>query len=229
MAKKDSSTQKTKVSDLEKVQLITEAGEWPGAFGAFKYSSRAILTNLATVIYLIAISLFTSIILTPLQKKVVLFNGLTYIISGILAVASYIVYLNGSKGKRIELADALKKTFSLPLLFNMLLLSILSGFVIVLGFLLFIIPGLIILPRLTLAPYFLIDQKLTFLDAFKASWNSTKGHSGKIWGVIGATIVMILPAFTIIGIPLTIYLLFMYAAITAVLYEYIKQTGPKLQ
>lgn len=221
-SKADASTQ------TENSLLISKVSEWPGAFGAFKYSSRAIIINLATVLIIIAISILLSILQGAFKDSAALssiYSVLSGVASAILGVTAYIVYLNGAKGKKIEIGDALKQTLSLPLLINMFVLSIMVGLSIFFGLLLLIIPGLIILPRLILAPYFLIDQKLDCVEAFKASWNTTKGHSGKIWGTIGAAIVMFLPAFTIIGIPLTIYLLFMYAAIHGVLYEYIKKTG----
>lgn len=220
--KADASTQ------TENNLLISKVAEWPGAFGAFKYSSRAVILNLATILILIAIGILINLVQEAFKGSDMLY--LTYgllvtVASLILSITYYIVYLNGANGKKIEIGDALKQTLSLSLLINMFVLHIMVGLSIFVGLLLFIIPGLIILPRLMLAPYFLIDQKLDCVEAYRKSWNTTKGHSGKIWGTIGASIVMLLPVFTIIGIPLTIYLLFMYSAIGAILYTYIKKTG----
>lgn len=222
-SKADASTQ------TKEPLLISKVSEWPGAFGAFKYSSKAIILNLATVLLIIGISFLANILQSAFAGSDVLstFYGFVLAVASfVLSLASYIVYLNGAKGKRIEIGDALKQAVSLPLLLNLFILLIMTGLSIFVGLLLFIIPGLILLPRLILAPYFLIDQKLDCVEAYKASWNATKGHSAKIWGTIGAVVVMFLPVLTIIGIPLTIYLLFMYAAIHGVLYEYIKKTGP---
>ncbi len=215
-------------TETEKSLLIAKVSEWPGAFGAFKYSSRAIITNLAAVFILIAISIVANALQGAFSDSAALaaFYGiLLAVISLVVGVASYIVYLEGAKGQKIEVGDALKQAVSVPLLINMFVLHIMMGLSIAIGLILFIVPGLIILPRLILAPYFLLDRKLDCVEAYKASWNTTKGHSGKIWGTIGAAIVMFLPVFTIIGIPLAIYLLFMYAAISAVLYVYINKTG----
>ncbi|MGD0284360.1 MAG: hypothetical protein ABSB12_02090 [Candidatus Saccharimonadales bacterium] len=92
-----------------------------------------------------------------------------------------------------------------------------------LSFLLLIIPGLIIVPRVALAPYFLIDKKLSAIDAYKASWHATKGHVGKIYGIVGVMILMVLPVITVIGIIATIYLLIMYSAAFAILYQFISK------
>ena len=208
--------------------LIAKVAEWPGAFGAFKYSSRAIINNLGAVFALIGISILVNIIGNAFNGNtslMLIYSLALTIASFIIGIATYIVYLTGAKGDKIEVGEALKQSLSVSLLVNMFVLSIMVGLSVIVGLLLFIIPGLIILPRLMLAPCFLIDQKLDCVEAYKASWNTTKGHSGKIWGTIGATVVMILPIFTLIGIPLTIYLLFMYAAIGAILYVYINKTG----
>lgn len=208
--------------------LIAKVAEWPGAFGAFKYSSRAIITNIGAVLLLIAAyivgSIFQNVFNDGSMGYLIVSLALT-VVTFVISIAMYMVWLAGAKGEKLDAGDALKQSLSISLLINMFVLSIMVSLSVVVGLILLIIPGLIILPRLMLAPYFLIDQKLDCVEAYKASWNTTKGHSGKIWGTIGASIVMFLPFFTIIGIPLTIYLLFMYAAIGAVLYVYINKTG----
>ncbi|MCA9334205.1 hypothetical protein KC963_04105, partial [Candidatus Saccharibacteria bacterium] len=107
--------------------LISKANEWPGAFGAFKYSSRAIIINLSTVLIIIGISILANILQEAFKSSddlAALYAVVMFVVSGILAVTSYIVYLNGAKGKRIEIGDALKQTLSLSLLINMFVLSI---------------------------------------------------------------------------------------------------------
>ena len=204
--------------------LIKDVATWPGAFGAFKYSQSAVILNIATLLILILIDIVASVI-QNIQPKI-LFGLVSFGITIVFYVVEYNVYLASAKGQKLEIGDAIKQSLVGSTILNMLGLVILVGFSLVIGFLLFIIPGLIMLPRLVLAPYYLLDQKLDFVEAYKASWNGTKGHSTKVWGIIGASIVMILPVFTIIGIPVAIYLIFMYSAVSAVLYQYIKNVGP---
>lgn len=209
--------------------LISKVAEWPGAFGAFKYSSRAVIVNLSAILLLVLATFLASILQNAFNDGSMLsmlWGIVLNVLGFIIGIAIYIAYLQGAKGNKIEMGDAFKQALSLPLIINMFILSIMVVLSVVAGFIALIIPALFILPRLTLAPYFLIDQKLDCVEAYSASWKTTKGHSGKIWGTIGASIVMFLPVFTLIGIPLAIYLVFMYAAVGAVLYEYIKKTGP---
>jgi hypothetical protein len=56
------------------------------------------------------------------------------------------------------------------------------------------------------------------VDAIKASWKTTKGNYGKIYGIAGVTLLIILPAFTIIGIIATVYFGIMYYPVFAMLY-----------
>lgn len=58
--------------------------------------------------------------------------------------------------------------------------SILSGVIIVIGFILLIIPGIYFSLRFMFVPYFVIDKKLTPLDALKESSRITLGHKGEL-------------------------------------------------
>jgi membrane-anchored glycerophosphoryl diester phosphodiesterase (GDPDase) len=105
----------------------------------------------------------------------------------------------------------------------MLGLMLLLWVVLSLSLLLFVIPFFFVLPRLVLSPYYLVNQNLGPIAALKASWEKTKGHSGKVWGIIGVNILFVLLCVTIIGIPVALYLLFMYASASPVLYYWINR------
>jgi hypothetical protein len=55
------------------------------------------------------------------------------------------------------------------------------------------------------------------VEAYKASWNATKGHGSKIWGLIGVTALFALLMIVVIGV----YFIIMYAAAFALFYLYI--------
>ena len=193
---------------------------WPGAFGAYKYSKVAVLLNIGTL----AILYVTNIALSFIQYVPKVGWIIANVISIFISIAIYSTLLASAQGKKVEPGDALRNS---PKFFLKIIgVYILAGFAIVGGFLLLIIPGLIILPRLILAPYYLFDKNLGVIETIKASWDGTKGHSGKVYGIIGAEIAMTLLMFTIIGIPFALWFLIMYSAAYAVLYEYIKQATP---
>lgn len=227
------------VVETKKQNIMNSQTVWPGAFGAFKYSKSAVMLALKPLLVLtlgyillswaIAYPLFSSILSQdsakapknlPLSTQVV-WNIAAYLFS----ISVCILLLRASGGKKINLTDALKSTLSLKLLVNYVLLQFIFGGLLLLSALLLLIPVLFWGPRLALTLYYLIDQKMNCLDAISASWKATKGHGGKVWGIIGAGFVMFLPAITIIGAPVAIYLLIMYQAAFIVLYQNIKTSS----
>lgn len=217
---------------------------YPGAFALFKPSKDAIIRSwkslALTFVLSIGISIVIGIIIgllfgnntpamtTPtdfttlqelsLAKNV---NSLLSNLASIFLIAmSSLIVLSSVRGKVVEFSDAL--SYATKHYVRFLLANILAGLAIIGGLLLFIIPGIIIAVRLSLLNYVLLDnEKLGAVDAFKKSWELTKGHSGKIWGIIGVNFLMILPIFTIIGIPVSIVLIVLYAAASAILYTYL--------
>ena len=205
--------------------------EWPGAFGAYKPSREAVLKNLSTLIWLAVLDVVVNIALSIILKLVFgsVIGGSLYdigslFISALFIVAQVYVYLHGIHGKRVEI-DQLYAAVS-PFWMRMVLLDLLIVVTVIGGLILLIIPGIYFGLRLSLAPYFLVDKNMDIMDAYKASWDATKGNLRKILAIIGVYLLMILPIITIIGVIATVYFTFMYAAVYALLYEHIKNKNP---
>lgn len=194
---------------------------WPGAFGIYKYSRAAVMLNLATFVILWLIDIIGGMF----QRFGAVGSLISLIIALLFSVMLVCTQLASARGKKIEIDEAFNR--GLPFVVKMFLLSILVFLSVFVGLILLIIPGLIILPRLALAHYFLIDKKMDVMEAYKASWNATKGHAGKVWGIIGVSILMILPIITIVGVLVTIYFLFMYNAALCLLYLHITKHQKK--
>jgi len=192
---------------------------WPGAFGVYKYSRDAVRFNLGTILWLSLGNLLIGILLGLLPLPTAVREILTWLAGIWLSTALLVAALASVRSKKIELRDALEQ--GLPFFVNYLLLNVLILLSALVSFLLFIIPFFFVFPRLVLASYYLVDKKLGPVEAFKASWTGTKGHVGKIWGVIGATIVMGLLVFVVVGI----YFLIMYQLSVALLYIYLTKSG----
>jgi hypothetical protein len=196
---------------------------WPGAFGAYKYSKAAVLTNWVVLLILFILSGVVSSIFSGKFKN----SGgeiISLVISSFFAAAYTFVFIAGVRRNKMSLEDSFKQ--ALPVWLKMIGLTILVTLSAVVSLILLVIPFFFVFPRLVLANYYLVDKKLGIIDAYKASWNVTKGNVGKIYGIVGAGIVMALPLITIIGITSALYFLFMYSAAFAVLYEYIKEKTP---
>lgn len=124
--------------------------------------------------------------------------------------------------------------FDLPIIGLALLL--IGAFL--LGFILLVIPGIvvlvIILRRYYLAPYFLIDQKLSIGQALTASQTATAPYIRYVVGIVLVTILLailsiILSAVaSLVGILFSIAISFFTAFMGGLLYKQIQDAGPHL-
>lgn len=198
---------------------------WPGAWGAYKFSRDGVKYNLGTYLLLLLAPLLLSMVLGILKVPETTNNFIGTIVSIFFSIALIIVILGAFRGKKIDGMDALKQSFSV-LAVKYFVLGILLWLIAVGSLLLLIVPFFFIMPRLILAPYYLVDKRLDIMASIEASWKETKGHVGKVYGIIGASIAMVLLFFTIIGIPFAIYFLIIYSAATPLLYLYIQKHTP---
>ncbi|HMH30889.1 MAG TPA: hypothetical protein VK534_00240 [Methylomirabilota bacterium] len=196
---------------------------WPGAFGIYKQSRDAVRLNLAA---LACFWILSAVIGGIVQYKTGVLGQLaSFFVNAIATTGFILLFLAGVRKQKLQFEAALKKCWEL--LIKMVLLELLVVLALVASLILLVIPFFFVLPRVILAPYYLVDKDMGVMDAFQASIDNTKGHAGKVWGVVGANIAMALLMITIIGIPFAIYFLVMYTAAFAVVYEYInKHTAP---
>jgi len=195
---------------------------WPGGFGAYKFSKKAVKFNLGTIVLLWIIDLAVGGGFDFIFKRG---GGLVGLVFGSLVMAALtLTFIASVRGKRLEIGEAFSQALTFWL--RMIGLTLLVSITIVISILLLVVPFFFVFPRLVLASYFLVDKNQGVIDAYKASWNATKGHVGKVYGIVGATILMALLMVTIIGIPFSIYFLVMYSAVFAVLYEFINKPTP---
>lgn len=187
---------------------------WPGAWGIYSHSKRAVMLNIVPVILLFLISLFSGVLgLIPI------FGEIASTVIGVLAsVALALVLFAGVNGDQMSLGESIKISLSWRS-FKYFINTILLVFIAIGSLLLFIIPFFFIFPRVALAPYFVALDNLGPVEAISASWNATKGHIGKIYGLVGVTIVFGLLCLILIGIYFTI----MYAAAFVILFAFIKR------
>ncbi len=198
--------------------------QWPGAFGLVKPAREAMMRNLSTMIMLVLTTGLLSLVLNILLRRndwqsIVISELISFVVSAIIACAEIVTVLASLRGKQIDYNQAFKLGY--PMWWKMLLLNIVVGLTVVGGLILLIVPGVYFALRLSLAQYYLVDRQMGVMEAYKASWHATKGHVGKVWGIIGVMFLMVLPIVTIIGILATIYLLFMFWPAMAMLYMYV--------
>lgn len=190
---------------------------WPGAWGLYKYSKQAVKRNWAVLLVLTLSSYAVSVLCQIFLKKH-LGNLISFLIDFPLSIALVTAYLGSVRGQKVSFGQSLKAGFDLMLCLKYLANTLFLGVVMFATLLLFVVPFFIVVPRLLLAPYFLIDKKMGPLKAISASWEATKGHAGKVWGIIGVSVVF---ALLILALLVGLYFIFMYSAALVLLYEYL--------
>lgn len=203
---------------------------WPGAFGLYKHSKAVVAQNWVALLILIILSILPALIPTSdeFTAATALLSVAQLILGLILSVAMIRVYLAGARSQKMGVGEALNQSLRPGLLVKYFVLGLLVALAVVVGLILLIIPGLIVAARLILAEYYMIDKNMGITESFQASWVATKGHVLKFFGIAGVFILMALLMLTIIGIPFSLYFLFMYSAATVVMYELLRKTQPEV-
>ena len=150
-------------------------------------------------------ALFFPYILYGLAYAFLLLNPLKYGVN--------YAYLKAARGERVEVKDMFAFTSNY---INAVLASLLTGFIIGIGFLFLIIPGIIFACKLAFVPYLVIDKKMDAIGALKASWSMTDGHAVDIFvmGILAFFIAVLGLCLLIIGIiPAIMWIRMAFASI----------------
>lgn len=193
---------------------------WPGAWGIYKHSKQAVMSNWTVLLALLATTMFVPSVFQYGIPRVGAY--IANLVSFYLSIALTVALLGVVKGKKLDYMESFK-SITLDLYVKYVVNTVFVGILLVLSFLALIVPFFFIMPRLILTTYFVVEKGAGPIEAIMMSWDATKGHVGKVYGIIGAAIVMMLPALTIIGIPLTLYFIFMYTAATVILYYFVQK------
>ncbi|MEI7758954.1 MAG: hypothetical protein WCJ05_02115 [bacterium] len=208
-----------KTNQANKTSILKE---WPGAFGIYKYTKSAVKNNLSFIIILLLASTGIGFLASLISNTSghnsfsAIGSTISYFVSVVVSAALTYTFLEISKGTSIgwdDIYEIIIKRF-----WYIVGALILSGLIAAASILLLIIPAFYVIPRLALVQYFVLDKGMSPPDAIKASWNTTEGNYGKIYGIVGVSILIVLPAITIIGIIATVYFGIMYYPVFAMLY-----------
>jgi len=207
---------------------IQDLNTWPGAFGIYKYSKQAIKLNINSFIILFVLNIgvvgvTNSFGLIPDYGSSVA-DLISVILNVFLSIATVIVLLDSIRGEKSDWLVALKK--STQYFINYFVTSILVSLILIGSLLALVIPFFFIAPRMVNVFYHLIDKDMEIIDSIKASWESTSNNVGKIYGIFGVNILIVLLAVTIIGLPFAIWFGIMYYAASAIYYEYTTKAAP---
>jgi hypothetical protein len=103
-------------------------------------------------------------------------------------------------GRRIGAGDAILR--ALPLIWPLMVVSLLSSLLVGIGLMLLFVPGLILLSGLLLASVAMVVERPPKATAAMArSWELTRGHKGQVFGtVIVAFLLLLIPRIAVLTI-----------------------------
>ncbi len=198
---------------------------YPGAFGLFKPSSQAIrlafVPLLLIYVILFAIGIVIGLFSGNNKDLADSLGSILNIVSQVITIPMFsFIILYAVRGTRKELRESFD--YATQNILRFFVANLLSALAVIGGLILLIIPGILIAMKFSMTNYILVDNpKMSGTEALSRSWDMTRGHMGKIFGIIGVSILMLLPVITIVGIIATIILLVLYAAAMPVLYNYL--------
>ena len=154
-------------------------------------------TAKGNIVFFIGIFVIISLVFaaTTLLQNIPDFNqnAGTFLIGNILVWVLNVIIDVGVIRIALKFVDLEKPAFSDlfqgSFLINYVLASIITGVIIVIGLILFVIPGIIFAFRLQFAKYLAIDKGMGPIDAIYKSWNITRGTT---WNLFLFTLLIIL-------------------------------------
>ena len=121
------------------------------------------------------------ILASPILYLLSLF--LNAVLGAIAAAASTFIISESYLGRRLSAADAFRR--SMPFVGRLIMLAIVLSFVVGLGVLLFIIPGVILFAGLAVAtPALVLENLPGAIDAMGRSWALTRNHRLKLFAAL---------------------------------------------
>ena len=98
---------------------------------------------------------------------------------------------------------------------NIILANLLTFAIIGIGIVFLIIPGIIIACRLAFVPYLVMDKNLDPVAAVEKSWEMTKGHGWKIFGMGLLAIPVFIIGLVCFIVGAVVSVMWIYTAFTA--------------
>ncbi len=130
-------------------------------------------------------------------------------------------FLKAAQGKHLDVKDMFEVFQNY---INAVLANVLVGFIVVVGFVLLIIPGIIFACKLAFVPYLVVERKMQAVEAVKESWRMTNGHALTVFliGLLAIPIVFVGVLCFLVGIiPALMWIRLSFAS----LYHAVAESG----
>jgi uncharacterized membrane protein len=121
--------------------------------------------------------------------------------------------LKAARGEKPEFMDifVFQKNY-----INVVLARLLSGVIVVIGFVFLIVPGMVFACKLAFVPYLVTDRKMEATEAIRESWRMTTGHAGTIFLMGLIAIPVSLAGIILLGVGFVISLMWIGLAFASI-------------
>ena len=114
------------------------------------------------------------------------FSGAIFVIANLLSLVPQVLIGMGFLYIMLEVYDKKDVKYTdwfkpIGMFLNYFVVMILTTIIVLVGLVLFIVPGIIAIITLMFAPYLVIDKGMGAIDAMKKSWNMSKGYRCKLF------------------------------------------------
>ncbi len=154
----------------------------------------------------------------------VLFNlfamGYYILIIGPVGYGSFYAFLRAARGDGPQVKDMFHFTENY---LNVVLARLLSAFIICVGMMLFIIPGIIFACKLAFVSFLVVEEKMDAVEAVKESWRMTNGHAMTIFLFGICTIPIALAGLICMGVGIVVSVMWIKATLASI-YHSVKIT-----
>jgi len=135
----------------------------------------------------------------------------------------YYAFLKAVRGEKVEIRDMFAFTRNYA---NVVLAYLLMNFIIGIGLVILIIPGIIFACKLAFVPYLVIDKNMTAMDALKTSWSMTEGYAMNIFLIGLLAIFISIGGMIVFFVGVIIAAMWIYAALASMFYAVDSKLNP---
>ena len=122
------------------------------------------------------------------------------LLTAYVSLAVYKISIEQIKGNQVNFNDL--TNISLNQYINYLIGATITGILAIIGFILFIVPGIYIAIRLMFLPYLIVDKNLKFNEALKESWRITEDSVWNLFSFGMAAIFIAIAGFLVVFVGL---------------------------
>ncbi|MFP4564217.1 MAG: hypothetical protein ACLFRY_13015 [Spirochaetia bacterium] len=137
-------------------------------------------------------------------------------LAGPISMSFNWAFLKAARGEEVRVGDMFA-VFTRNY-WNAVGAGVLTGLIIVVGFIFLIVPGVIFAVRLVFVPYLIIDRRMGVTEAISTSWRMTKGRGGTIFLMGLLAIPIFIGGLLALGVGVVVSMMWTAAAF-AVLYH----------